>query len=95
MLRREGWAVNAKRVYRLYTADDLAVRTKVRKRIALHTRVPAKSATRPNEKWSMDFVVAWLLDGRWLLAPPLEFLPGHRPARRRLVHSSIRRTAGP
>jgi putative transposase len=28
MLRREGWAVNAKRIYRLYTEDGLAVRTK-------------------------------------------------------------------
>ena len=34
MLRREGWAVNAKRIYRLYTEDGLAVRTKVRKKIA-------------------------------------------------------------
>jgi putative transposase len=34
MLRREGWAVNAKRIYRLYTEDGLAVRTRVRKKIA-------------------------------------------------------------
>ena len=27
LLRREGWAVNAKRIYRLYTEDGLAVRT--------------------------------------------------------------------
>jgi putative transposase len=65
MLRREGWAVNAKRIYRLYTADGLAVRTKVRKKIARRTRVPSQSATRPDEKWSMDFVAARLLDGRW------------------------------
>jgi len=65
MLRREGWAVNAKRIYRLYTADGLAVRTKVRKKIARRARVPAQGATRPNEKWSMDFVAARLLDGRW------------------------------
>jgi putative transposase len=65
MLRREGWAVNAKRVYRLYTADGLAVRTKVHKKIARRARVPAPAATRPNEKWSMDFVAARLLDGRW------------------------------
>jgi putative transposase len=65
MLRREGWAVNAKRIYRLYTADGLAVRTKVRKKIVRRARVPAPSATRPNEKWSMDFVAARLLDGRW------------------------------
>src|SRR5260370_41271828 len=32
MLRREGWPVNAKRIYRLYTADGLAVRTKMRKK---------------------------------------------------------------
>jgi putative transposase len=65
MLRREGWAVNAKRIYRLYTEDGLAVRTKVRKKIARRSRVPALRATRPNEKWSMDFVAARLLDGRW------------------------------
>ena len=65
MLRREGWAVNAKRIYRLYTADGLAVRTKVRKKIARRARVPRTAATRPNEKWSMDFVAARLLDGRW------------------------------
>ena len=65
MLRREGWAVNAKRIYRLYTEDGLAVRTKVRRKIARRSRVPALRATRPNEKWSMDFVAARLLDGRW------------------------------
>jgi putative transposase len=65
MLRREGWAVNAKRIYRLYTEDGLAVRTKVRKKIARRARVPALRATRPNEKWSMDFVAARLIDGRW------------------------------
>jgi putative transposase len=63
--RREGWPVNAKRVYRLYAADGLAVRTKLRKKIARRTRVPTSAATRPNEKWSMDFIAARLLDGRW------------------------------
>jgi putative transposase len=57
--------VNAKRIYRLYTADGLAVRTKVRKKIARRTRVTAPAAARPNEKWSMDFVAARLIDGRW------------------------------
>jgi putative transposase len=46
MLRREGWAVNAKRSYRLYTEDGLAVRTTVRKTIASRARVPAPKATR-------------------------------------------------
>jgi putative transposase len=65
LLRREGWPVNAKRIYRLYTEDGLAVRTKVRKKIARRTRIPAVKAIRPNEKWSMDFVAARLLDRRW------------------------------
>ena len=49
LLRREGWAVNAKRIYRLHTEDGLAVRTKVRKKIARRARVPAQSATRPRD----------------------------------------------
>jgi putative transposase len=65
LLRREGWPVNAKRIYRLYTEDGLAVRPKVRRKIARRTRVPLAKAIRPNEKWSMDFVAARLLDGRW------------------------------
>jgi len=65
LLRREGWVVNAKRIYRLYTEDGLAVRTKVRKKIARRARVPARTATRPNERWSMDFIAARLIDGRW------------------------------
>ena len=32
MLRREGWAVNAKRICRLYTEDGHAVRTKCARR---------------------------------------------------------------
>jgi putative transposase len=57
--------VNAKRIYRLYTEDGLAGRTKVRTKIARRARVPMLRATQPNEKWSMDFVAARLLDGRW------------------------------
>jgi putative transposase len=65
ILRREGWRVNPKRIYRLYTEDGLTVRTKVRKKLARRSRVPTPRATRPNEKWSMDFMSAKLLDGRW------------------------------
>jgi transposase InsO family protein len=66
LLRREGWVVNAKRIYRLYTEDGLAVRTKVRKKIARRARVLALKSLRPNQKWSMDFVAARLIDRRWL-----------------------------
>ena len=51
MLRREGW-VNAKRIYRLYSEDGLAVRTRVRKKIARRMRVPLVKATRPNQQLS-------------------------------------------
>jgi putative transposase len=65
ILRREGWRVNPKRIYRLYTEDGLTVRTKVRKKLARRSRVPTPRATRPNQKWSMDFMSAKLIDGRW------------------------------
>jgi len=56
ILRREGWRVNPKRIYRLYSEDGLTVRTKVRKKLARRSRVPTPRATRPNQKWSMDFI---------------------------------------
>ena len=65
LLKREGWRVNAKRIYRLYDDEGLTVRTKPRKRLASRPRVPMPTATRPNERWSMDFVSARLGDGRW------------------------------
>ena len=34
LLRREGWHVNAKRIYRLYREEDLIVRTKQRRKMA-------------------------------------------------------------
>lgn len=64
LLRREGWKVNAKRVYRLYRDEGLIVRTKQRKKIARRHRVPQPLAVRPNQCWSMDFVSDKLADGR-------------------------------
>ena len=65
MLRREGWAINKKRVWRLYRLDGLQLRmkTKRRKRISLQ-RGHVLPATGPNEHWSMDFVHDQMLDGR-------------------------------
>jgi putative transposase len=65
MLRREGWRVNPKRVYRLYTEDGLTVRTKLRKKLAQRSRVATAKATCPGQKLSMDFMSAKLIDGRW------------------------------
>jgi putative transposase len=64
MLRREGWEVNVKRIYRLCTEEGLIVRTKRRKEIAQRQRLAQGPATHRNEKWSMDFVVQRLVDGR-------------------------------
>jgi putative transposase len=65
LLKREGWKVNAKRIYRLYTEEGLIVRTKQRKKLASRNRAAVPSATAPNQRWSMDFVHARLTDGRW------------------------------
>jgi hypothetical protein len=60
LLKREGWKVNAKRIYRLYTEEGLIVRTKQRKKLASRNRLSIPSATAPNQRWSMDFVHARL-----------------------------------
>jgi putative transposase len=65
LLRREGWPVNAKRVYRLYREEGLQVRTAKRAKRASHTRVPLPEPARANQRWSMDFVSDRFSDGRW------------------------------
>jgi putative transposase len=64
LLRREGWHVNAKRIYRLYREKGLIVRTKQRPKMARGRPVSAGLAARPNHCWSMDFVSDKLADGR-------------------------------
>jgi putative transposase len=63
LLRREGWHVNSKRVYRLYREEGLAVRVKRRKKLASHARVRPPAAARVNDRWSMDFVADSLSNG--------------------------------
>lgn len=63
LLRREGWHVNAKRIYRLYREEDLIVRTKQRRKLARRQRpAAAANAARVNQRWSMDFVSDKLAD---------------------------------
>jgi putative transposase len=65
LLRREGWHVNAKRIYRLYREEELIVRTKQRRKMARRRPVATSSvAARRNHRWSMDFVSDKLADGR-------------------------------
>ena len=68
LLRREGHAVNRKRVYRLYRSAGLAVRRRTRRRLRAARPTPPVVVTRPNERWSMDFVHDYLADGRRLRA---------------------------
>ena len=58
LLRRDGWPVNAKRIYRLYMDEGLTVRTKHRTKAAGRARVPQTIATAPNQRWSTDFMSA-------------------------------------
>src|SRR5215472_18410650 len=53
-----------KRVYRLYRAAQLQVRRRRRKRVTRGARVPLPIATRRGERWSMDFTLDTLADGR-------------------------------
>ncbi|NGZ10895.1 MAG: hypothetical protein CV088_16165 [Nitrospira sp. LK70] len=64
MLRREGWVVNRKRVYRIYREEGLSVRLTRRRKRMSHLRVVPLTPNQKNERWSMDFVADTLLDGR-------------------------------
>jgi putative transposase len=67
LLRREGWRVNPKRVYRLYREMGLQLRNKTpKRRVKAKLREDRQSATRPNETWAMDFVHDQLVTGRKL-----------------------------
>jgi putative transposase len=69
LLRREGWLVNHKRVYRLYREDGLSLRLRrPRRNVSAANRERQPAASAPNEMWSMDFVSDALFDGRRLRA---------------------------
>jgi putative transposase len=50
LLQREGWEVNAKRIYRLYAEEGLKVRTRKRKERAQRQRLPLGQPVCRNEK---------------------------------------------
>ena len=56
LLVREGWAVNHKRIYRLYREEKLSLRRKRKKRICRWSGESHQAAQAVNERWSMDFV---------------------------------------
>jgi putative transposase len=65
LLKREGWTVNSKRVYRIYVEERLMVRRrKRRRRICAQARVLLAVPIRANETWTMDFLHDALASGR-------------------------------
>jgi putative transposase len=64
LLRREGFTVNHKRLFRLYREERLMVRRRGGRKRALGTRAPMLVPQQPNERWSLDFVADQFIDGR-------------------------------
>jgi putative transposase len=64
LLRREGHAVNRKRVQRIYREERLTVRRRGGRKRAIGTRRPIETPLLPNQRWSLDFVSDQMTDGR-------------------------------
>lgn len=64
MLRREGFEINHKRTERLYRMEKLGLRQKKRKKFKSTKVFPVAVISKPNEKWSMDFIHDSLWNGR-------------------------------
>jgi len=75
LLRREGWAVNKKRVQRLWREADLKVPTKERKRRRLagssENSCTRRRAEYIDHVWSCDFAMDQTEDGRRLKVVPI------------------------
>ena len=64
LLRREGLVVNRKRTQRLYREEGLIVRRRRGRKRATGTRAPLATASRPNARWSIDFIHDQMACGR-------------------------------
>jgi hypothetical protein len=64
LLRREGHAVNRKRVQRIYREERLTVRRRGGRKRAMGTRRPLDLPLAANQRWSLDFVADQMTDGR-------------------------------
>lgn len=64
LLKREGWRVNHKRVYRLYCQEGLNIRARrPKRRVSAAHRVGRVPVQAVNESWSIDFVTDSLFNG--------------------------------
>ena len=65
LLRREGWVVNKKLIYRLYCEEGLGIRRrKPRRRKSVQVREARVPVQHANEIWSMDFMSDQLVGGQ-------------------------------
>jgi len=64
-MKREGWELGRRRVYRLYRQLGLEMRSKKRRKLASQQRGNVEKAERANERSSMDFVTDRLENGRY------------------------------
>ena len=64
LLRREGFAVNHKKLYRIYREEKLVVRKRGGRKRALGLRAPMTMPAAANDRWSLDFVSDAFADGR-------------------------------
>jgi len=64
MLIKAGFKINHKRVYRIYTEENLKVRRRRRRKLSVE-RTMLEMPKRPNERWSMDFIMDSMVTGRY------------------------------
>jgi len=64
LLRREGIALNHKKLRRLYAEERLQVRRRGGRKRALGTRAPMALPQGQNQRWSLDFLSDAMTDGR-------------------------------
>ncbi len=63
-LKLDGWQSNHKKLYRLYCEEKLVLRKKNKRRLKCEKRGDVAAATRPGQRWSMDFIHDTLAGGR-------------------------------
>ncbi|MGY3408379.1 putative transposase [Bradyrhizobium sp. GM5.1] len=64
LLKREGYLINHKKLFRLYREEKLTVRRRGGRKRAIGTRAPMLVPMMPNDRWSLDFVSDQLTCGR-------------------------------
>lgn len=77
-LKREGLAVNRKKLFRLYREEKLSVWRRGGRKRAIGTQAPLLAPPRPNERWSLDFVSDQFTDGRRFTRPSGQILSTER-----------------